>query len=205
MTCHFVEFLWHENSQTELEKKIMCISSYSPIITAGSPVWVRVCTHSDGVWFSQTCLAYRLCLSLRDWIFCHPAVWILILFSLRVMESHCSPDWHDSQPSRQPLPWPVCLVQCHLQWLTVLRKDRWSERNHSTALITSLHHFIHCLSLWTLTVTQFKVRSHGWEKRSNPAQFMLLIISWIILFNVNVRNQVFLPCYQLLILVMGNN
>lgn len=112
--CHFEEFLWHENGQTEQEKKITSISCFGPIITAGSRAWVCVCVCGDGEWFSQTCLAYRLCLSLRDGIFCHPAVWIPILCYLGVMESRCSPDWHDSQPSRPPLSWPVCLLWCHL-------------------------------------------------------------------------------------------
>lgn len=160
--CHFVEFLWHANGQTQHEKKITSISSFSPIITAGSQAWVCVCVHSEGVWFSQTCLAYRLCLSLRDGIFCHPAVWILILYWIRVMESRCSPDWHDSQPSRQLLPWPVCLLWCHLPLTNSTnlstKRGRMVKQNRSIARITPLQSFIHCCSLCTQLQDSFTVR-----------------------------------------------
>lgn len=125
--CHFVEFHWHENGQAEQVKKITSISSFSPIIAVGRRAWLCVCVRSDAVWFSQTCLAYRLCLSLRDGIFCHSAVWILILDCRRVMESHCQIDMtHSPAGSLLPDQFVCCDVISH--WPAALKDDGWPER-----------------------------------------------------------------------------
>lgn len=132
--CNFAEFLWHKN---RLNKKISSISSFHPVITAGRQAWVCEWWRMIQPW-----LAYRLCLSLRDEIFCHPAVWIFILNCLTVVESHCQLDMTHC-PAGSLFPDQFVCYGVIFHWPTVLRQDGLLDS------IRTLMSSIHCCSLYT--------------------------------------------------------
>lgn len=159
MTSHFVEFLWHENSQTEFEKKKKNPSAASvqsllleALHECASAHAMTACDSARHAWHTGCvflCVTGYFVILQSGSSFCSPSEW-WSLAAVQIDMTH--------SPAGSLFSWPVCLVQCHLP-VTNSTYRGWTVReNHSTALITSLHHFIHSWSLWTLSPAGFKVQ-----------------------------------------------
>lgn len=90
---HFVEFIWHQNSQEEEENSVhLRLQSSHCCWEASMSLRLHVaCDSARHAWHTG-CVS-----SLCDGICCHPVVWIVTLCCHTVMA-----DWHDSQTSGQP-------------------------------------------------------------------------------------------------------